>query len=401
MKAIVVETRGKEAAILLKDGTFRAVKGRYSVGETIDYREKARPASRKWIAAAAAAVITIGTGGGFWYDANYAAYAEISLDVNPSIVYTVNKRSRVLSVRAVNEEAAQTVSALEEEGIRFMPVAEAIDRTMTLFENEGYLDAENEDYVLMNVSADHAVIQERVISEIETGMGRAMERDPSMEYRVDHSDRATARRAEESDMSTGRYAVWEQEGGGRKPEEYAEMPVRELMGKPDEASPENHEEDSAPQTETDTSAIPEAGMRRQGDPVLPGQQPAAIPEPQNGSGQQNKPDVPYADPEQNNAQGTESNAPDKQQEESVEASKQPQRRSAGAGMPGEHHHGIEGQQPETGAEPPSREAASDMRQDGSRQDLSSSSSRDGKSNNSMTQGDPGNAPDKPGNLPVK
>ncbi len=399
MKAIVVETRGKEAAILLKDGTFRTVKGIYSVGETIDYREKARPAFRKWMAAAAAAVIMIGTGGGFWYDANYVAYAEISLDVNPSIVYTVNKRSRVLSVRAVNDEAAQTVSALEEEGIRFMPVAEAIDRTMTLFENEGYLDAEKEDYVLMNVSTDHAGIQERVISEIENGMGRAMERDPSMEYRVDHSDCATARRAEESDMSTGRYAVWEQEGSGRKQEDYAEMPVRELMGKPDEGSPENREEDSAPQT--DDPAIPEVGMRRQDDPVLQGQQPAAIPDPQNGSGQQSEPDAPFAEPERNNIQGTEPNEPGKQQEESDETSKQPRWRSVDAEMSGEHHPGIEGQQPETGTEPPFQEAASDMRQDGDRQDLSLPSNKDGKSNNSITQGNPGNAPDKPGNLPAK
>ena len=146
MKAIVMETRGREAAILLRDGTFRTVKGRYSVGETIDCQETVRPAFRKWMAAAAAAVIMIGTGGGFWYDANYVAYAEISLDINPSIVYTVNKRSRVLSVRAVNDEASETVSALEKEGIRFMPVAEAIDRTMTLFENEGYLDADTDGF---------------------------------------------------------------------------------------------------------------------------------------------------------------------------------------------------------------------------------------------------------------
>ncbi len=401
MKAIVVETRSKEAAILLKDGTFRAVKGSYSVGETINYREKAQPAFRKWIAAAAAAVIMIGTGGGFWYDANYVAYAEISLDVNPSIVYTVNKRSRVLSVRAVNDEAAQTVKALEEEGICFMPVEEAIEITMTLFINEGYLDAENEDYVLMNVSADHAGIQERVISDIETGIRRAMERDPSMEYRVDHSDSATARRAEESEMSTGRYAVWEQEGSGRKPEEYAEMPVRELMEKPDEASPENHGEGSPPQTETNAPAIPEAGMLRQDDPVDSGQRPALIAEPQNGSDQQSEPDALYAEPEQNNVQGIEPNATGKQQEEINQTSKQPQQHSEDAEMSGEHHPGIEGHQPGTSAGPPSQEAASDMRQDGGRQDLSSSSSRDGKSNNTMTQGDPGNVPDKLGNLPAK
>lgn len=400
MKAIVVETRGKKAAILLKDGTFRAVKGRYSVGETIDYREKAQPAFRKWMAAAAAAVIMIGTGGGFWYDANYVAYAEISLDVNPSIVYTVNKRSRVLSVRAVNDEAAQTVSALEEEGVRFMPVAEAIDRTMTLFEKEGYLDAENEDYVLMNVSADHAGIQESVISEIEAGMGRAMERDPSMEYRVDHSDRATAKRAEDSDMSTGRYAVWEQEGAGREPHEFAEMPVRELMEKPDETPPQNREEDSAPQPETDDPAIPEAGMRRRDDPVVPDQQPAEIPEPQGGSEKQSEPDAPFAEPEQNNVQGTEPKAPGKQPEESEKTPKQPRQRSADDEIPGEHPQGIESPQPGTGAEPPFQGASSDMRQDRDRQDLFSPSNRDGKSNR-MTPENPGNAPDKPENLPAE
>ena len=351
MKAIVVETRGREAVILLKDGTFRTVKGRYSVGETIDWREKTGPAFGKWMAAAAAAVIMIGTGGGFWYDANYVACAEISLDINPSIVYTVNKRSRVLSVRAVDDEAAETVSALEEEGIRFMPIAEAIDKTMMLFENEGYLDAENEDYVLMNVSADNAEVQERVISEIETGMGRAMERDPSMEYRVDHSDRATAERAEDSDMSTGRYAVWEQEGAGREPREYAEMPVRELMRKPDETPPENHDQDIAPQAETDAPAIPEAKTLRQEDPVPPDQPPAANPEPQNGSDKPGEPVAPFAEPEQNNVPGNEPDAPGKKLDES-------------------------------------------------RQDPAPPSDREGKSD-SMTQGDPGNAPDMPENMPVK
>lgn len=354
MKAIVVETRTGEAAVLAEDGTFRTVKGRYAVGETLDCPGKARPAFRKWMAAAAAAVVMTVTGGGFWYDANYAAYAEISLDVNPSIVYTVNRQSRVLGVRAVNEEAAQAVSALEEEGVRFMPVAEAIDRTMTFFENEGYLDAENEDYVLVNVSADNAGIQERVISEIEAGMGRAMERDPSMKYRVDYSDRATARRAEESDMSTGRYAVWEQEGAGREPREYAEMPVRELLGKPEEAPPESHGEDSAPAApeadalaapeavapaapETDAPAVPEADARRQDDPILPDQQSAPVPETR---------------------------------------------------------------QPETGGEPASRDPAPDARRNGDGQDPSSPSDGEG-TRDGIPRGNPENAPDQPGNQPAR
>ena len=226
MKAVVMETRDKEAAILLKDGTFRVVKGKYTVGETIDYREKIRALPRKWMSIAAAAVLMLGTGGGFWYDANYVAYAEISLDVNPSIIYTINKQSRVLEVKAVNDEANDAVIALNKEGIRFMPVDEAIEKTMTIFENEGYLSTADEDYVLLNVSADDSRMQDGLATAVETGMGHVMESNPTMEFRIDLSDRETARRASENHMSTGRYAIWEQEGGDRKPEEFAEMPMR-------------------------------------------------------------------------------------------------------------------------------------------------------------------------------
>lgn len=233
MKAVVMETREKEAVILLKDGTFRIVKGKYTAGETIDYREKVRLVPRKWMSIAAAAVLMLGTGGGFWYDANYVAYAEISVDVNPSVIYTVNKQSRVLEVKAVNDEANEAVSALQKEGIRFMPVDEAIEKTMSIFESEGYLSTADDDYVLLNISADDSHTQESLAAAVETGMEHAMENNPTMEFRVDRSDRETARRASEYHMSTGRYAVWEQEGGERKPEEYAEMPIREVMGKPE------------------------------------------------------------------------------------------------------------------------------------------------------------------------
>ena len=52
MKAVVMETRGRKAAVLLKDGTFRIAHGQYRVGETIDYRDET-PSLRRWLAAAA------------------------------------------------------------------------------------------------------------------------------------------------------------------------------------------------------------------------------------------------------------------------------------------------------------------------------------------------------------
>ena len=380
MKAIVMETRGNKAAILLKDGTFRTVRGRYTVGETIEYRETLQPAIRKWIASAAAAVILIGAGGGSWYDANYVAYAEISLDVNPSIVYTVNKRSRVLSVRAANDEAAETVSALETEGIRFLPVAEAIDKTMALFEKEGYLDAEQEDYVLMNVSADDAGIREKVTAEVETGMEQALERDPTMEYRVDHSDRAMANRASDKGMSTGRYAVWEQEGAGRAPEEFAEMPVRELLGKPEKTEPQSGEDASSPQMDKDVVGAPVEGtLAPQGISEKPEEQPSAMSEAGSGSGQPEESKVPSAAPDQPSAMTA-------------------QPSTAASDMPGEPAK-SNSMQPEGGqtapvGEPASESAPSDTRPEGDRQN--GSAPRNEGQPGGMTQGAPGNAQEGPG-----
>ena len=390
MKAVVMETRGRKAAVLLKDGTFRIAHGQYRVGETIDYRDEA-PSLRRWLAAAAAVVVGVGVGSGFWYDANYVAYAEISLDVNPSIVYTVNKRSKVLGVRAVNDEATEAVGMLEAEGIRFMPVSDAIDRTMTIFEEEGFLDAENEDYVLMNISADNAGIQERVASEIETGMERAMGRDVSMEYRVDYSDRATAKRAADSDMSTGRYAVWEQEGGDRKPEEYADMPVRELMGKPEEAAPVAPEESGATQAEKDIPVVSAKGMWEQGAPGSPNKQPMEAPENRDNSNSSNESNAPFGEPEQGRDAGAVTGKQDLQP--AAPEGKSGGSLKTGSQPPDEAQMGAS-------AWPSQEEDSQPMRQDGGIQNLPSPPNRD-MMGNDMSQDVPGNEPGSPGNQPSK
>ena len=235
MKAVVMETRKNEAAVLLKDGTFRIVKGKYTVGQVIELKGSARPVPRRWMAAAAALVVAAGIGSGLWIDGNYVAYGEVSLDINPSIVYTVNKRSRVLKVRAVGSEAEQVVESLEKDGIRFAEVSDAIEKTMGLLETEGYIDEEQEEYVLLNVSTDNARVKEAVTSAVQSGMERSLEHAHALSFRIEHSDRATARRAAQRNMSVGRYAAWEQAEDGTEPETYAEKPVREILDRPGDA----------------------------------------------------------------------------------------------------------------------------------------------------------------------
>lgn len=157
-------------------------------------------------------------------------YAEVSLDVNPSIVYSLNKRGRVLNVRAANEDAESVVAELEQDGVRFATLPDAVDRTMALLEDEGFLNEEQADYVLINVSADDVERQNRLSEEVEAAMMETQEQNPTMEYRIDQSDRKTARKAQDEGMSAGRYSAWQQAGDGSDKQDYADKPVRELMG---------------------------------------------------------------------------------------------------------------------------------------------------------------------------
>ena len=227
MKAVVLETRNGEAAVLVNDGTVRIVRGVYNVGDIIDYR--LRPRFVQWIAAAAAMLILVGGSTAMWIDRNYVTYAEVSLDVNPSIIYSLNKRDRVLSVRAANEDAESIVTALEQEGVRFTPLSDAVEKTMSILDKQGYMDESTDDYVLINVSADNEGRQKRLSDEVETAMTATLEQNHTIEYRIDHSDRKTAREADEAGMSAGRYAAWQRDEGASDIKDYADKPVRELV----------------------------------------------------------------------------------------------------------------------------------------------------------------------------
>ena len=267
MKAVVLETRDREAAVLVNDGTVRIVRGTYNVGDIIDYR--LRPRFVQWIAAAAAMVVLVGGSATMWIDRNYVTYAEVSLDVNPSIVYSLNKRDRVLSVRAANEEAESIVAELEQGGIRFSPLSEAVEKTMTVLDNQGYMDDSTDDYVLINVSADDEDRQTRLSEEVETAMTATLEQNHTIEYRIDHSDRKTAREADEAGMSAGRYAAWQRDEGASDVKDYADKPVRELVDRnPDEDQRDSEAKPAvAPADDPQTPSSDEANSRFPSSPM--------------------------------------------------------------------------------------------------------------------------------------
>ena len=122
MKAVVLEIRKNEAAVLCKDGQIVKIRRKdLTVGETIeisaaeicpDKKTVVYKQLRKYGTVAAAAAILLGFGGNHIYNTALAC-SYVSLDINPSIEYTLNRQDRVLDVTAVNEDAEEIVAQLK------------------------------------------------------------------------------------------------------------------------------------------------------------------------------------------------------------------------------------------------------------------------------------------------
>ncbi len=158
MKMVIVEIRGDTAVALREDGRFVTLRHqRYQVGETIQ-RAAFRTSHHfsRFAAACIAAVLLIG---GQTALAVGMPYSYVTLDVNPSIQYTLNIFDRVLSVSAVNQDAASVVTALDESGISFKKIDDVIGQTVKQCRSEGYLSETAQEYVVFSVASksDHKV----------------------------------------------------------------------------------------------------------------------------------------------------------------------------------------------------------------------------------------------------
>lgn len=156
MKAAIVETHRTYSVALLENGRFVNLRdGRYEVGQTVTVRNKVA-VRRGGITAYAslAAVLLLFILGGY-----RAPYGLVSLDVNPSVEYTINIFDRVLSVSAVNDDGTAILTQLSQKELLNANIGDAIDKTIAQLQNSGYLNEADDNYVMLSsnsVSAAHA-----------------------------------------------------------------------------------------------------------------------------------------------------------------------------------------------------------------------------------------------------
>lgn len=140
MKAVIVEIKGNFAAVLSDDGCMtKVVNKNYAIGQVIELntsKGKFKFARRKAITmvASLAAVFTMFTVTAWAY---CTPYYYVSLDVNPSIEYSVNRFERVIGVKAINEDGNKILIKLN---LQNQGIDDAIKNTIEQITAQGYLN---------------------------------------------------------------------------------------------------------------------------------------------------------------------------------------------------------------------------------------------------------------------
>ncbi len=238
MKAVVLEIRKNEAAVLCEDGQIVKVRKKgQTVGETVeisageicpDKRTVFYKKLRQGGTVAAAAAILLGFGGNHVYNTALAC-SYVSLDINPSIEYTLNRQNCVLDVTAVNEDAEEIVTQLKENGVKKESLSEAISMTADLLQEKGYITDGDTDYILINVASDDDKKSEALKKEAQSVFDEMnAENEENIHLTLTESTVSERKEAREQGVSAGEYREI-RSIGDEDVSKYKDMKVKDLL----------------------------------------------------------------------------------------------------------------------------------------------------------------------------
>ena len=262
MKAAVLKVRNGEAMVLLQDGTMKKIKYNGRRGDEIELpleADKKIPARRegkvlpfrRLAQTAAAAVLVLALTTGAWTYMSVQACSFVTVDVNPSIEYILNRRNEVLSVEALNIDARVVAEALMAMGVQDLPFADALAMTEEILDEQGYLGSDEEE-MLISIVTDTDDRYEKLSEEaIEVTA-----KHKSMGMKIGPATPDDRKAAKKEGVSTGKYL-------------HEHRPSEMKSYKPGEKKPRTENE---PPPEKEPSQKPE-NSDHQTLPQKPGQEP--------------------------------------------------------------------------------------------------------------------------------
>lgn len=175
MKSVIVYIKDGFAAVLSDDGCIEKIKdNNYSIGQVINLKKRRVKISKKLaIMASTAAAFVMLCGAGVW--ATTSPYSYVSLDVNPSIEFTLNRFDRVLSVSAVNDDGETILKEIELDEMKYEKIDEALTKTINAISEDGYFEDEIEGGIVIATSGEDEQKSEELAEELEEDAKMAVE----------------------------------------------------------------------------------------------------------------------------------------------------------------------------------------------------------------------------------
>lgn len=215
MHAIVMEKKKRICAVLCDDGCFRKIAGNFDVGQEISViadspttchirgkKNRHQSMYRLFLPYAAAALIIIAAGLSYMYE-TVLAYSYVTVDVNPSIEYTLNRLNRVINVTALNDDAAEVVDALSD-SLKNKSLSDALSETVAVLQKNNYLLGDD-----ASILIDVVPGSERSYSDLSGDITEAFD-DSNISLCLLESDIVSRQEAINSGMSTGRFEAMKQ-----------------------------------------------------------------------------------------------------------------------------------------------------------------------------------------------
>lgn len=210
MKAVVLEIKEKWAAVLCEDGVIRKVKkGNFKVGDSFDFEAENHKKvvsigslRRNMVGSAAALfLIVAGVAGTYSYN-NVLACSYVSLDINPSIEYTLNRQDKVVAVKGLNNDGQKIADELL--SVRKVTLKEALQETKQLLAQKNYLKSGSSEDVLIDISANNSArkdtLKKEALSVFDTEQTKG-----ELNLVLTESDLKEHKRANSLGISTGEY----------------------------------------------------------------------------------------------------------------------------------------------------------------------------------------------------
>ena len=153
-QGVILELRKKEAVVFNDHGEYDKIEridGMY-VGQAVEYKNTTNKNTKRLISAisAAAVFIAIFFSYGTFKDYNQQVFAYVTLDINPSMEFSIDKVNSVISLKPLNIDAENITKAIN---VRGKNIDTAIKDVISQLEKSGFMERKSDNIIVVSTSA--------------------------------------------------------------------------------------------------------------------------------------------------------------------------------------------------------------------------------------------------------